>query len=638
MRKIFANKNTAAAVVMSGALAMTTLAGCGQTGTTGSASDTSSNGTYITTAVSDSLGTAVSTSSMSVQEAVTALGYSISENQKKIELTDSKVDINFTDRDKSGEYDENSAVKITLNGSSADVSGSGVSISGSTVTITAAGTYIISGSLSDGQIVVAASDSDKVQLVLNNAEINCSTSAAIYVKSADKVFVTLPAGTTSSLGGGTEYIQTDDNTVDGVIFSKSDLTLNGTGTLKIDADYKHGIVTKDTLCITGGTYVIDAVKTCLAGKDGIKILDGIFTLTAGNKGLNSGNDDDAEEGNIYIAGGTFTIKSEDDSIHADGSCIIAGGTYTIAAGDDGIHADYDTIITDGNITITDSYEGIEGRRVTVSGGTINLTASDDGINAATGGSSDEQQMPGGQKGDFGGFGRQNEVGGQSQGGQQPQEMQMPQDGQQPQEMQAPQDGQQPSGMDMGNKGQAPSQSASDDDVYIKITGGTITVNATSDGIDSNGNLYITGGTVYVAGPTSNGDGALDYDGEASITGGTLIAAGSSGMAQGMGSNSTQCSMLVNLSETIAAGSVISLKDSSGNMLISWTSPKQFSSVVISTAELAQGSTYTLVTGDTQTEVTLSSVATTSGNAGFGGGFGGAGGRGGNGGGNGGGRR
>lgn len=574
MTKLLINKNAAAAVVMSGALVMAALAGCGQTGTAGSSSDVSSNGAYITTAVS--------------------------ENQKNIELTDSNVDINFTDRDKSSEYDESSAVKITLNGSSAVVSGSGVNISGSTVTITSAGTYIISGSLSDGQIVIAASDSDKVQLVLNNAEINCNTSAAVYVKSADKVFVTLPAGTTNSLGGGTEYVQTDDNTVDGVIFSKSDLTLNGTGTLNIDADYRHGIVTKDTLCITGGTYVIDAVKTCLAGKDGIKILDGSFTLTAGSKGLNSGNDDDAREGSIYIAGGTFTIKSEDDSIHADGSCIIAGGTYTIAAGDDGIHANYDTVITDGSITITDSYEGIEGRRITVSGGTINLTASDDGINAATGGSSDEQRMPGGQ---------------------QPQEMQMPQDGQQPQEMQAP-----------------ASRSASDDDVYVKITGGTITVNAGGDGIDSNGNLYITGGTVYVAGPTSNGDGALDYEEEASITGGTLIAAGSSGMAQSMGSNSTQCSMLVNLSETIAAGSVISLKDSSGNVLISWTSPKQFSSVVISTAELAQGSTYALVTGDTQTEVTLSSVATTSGSAGFGGGFGGAGGRGGNGGGNGGGRR
>lgn len=583
MTKLLINKNAAAAVVMSGAVVMAALAGCGQTGTAGSSSDVSSNGAYITTAVS--------------------------ENQKNIELTDSNVDINFTDRDKSSEYDESSAVKITLNGSGAVVSGSGVNISGSTVTITSAGTYIISGSLSDGQIVIAASDSDKVQLVLNNAEINCNTSAAVYVKSADKVFVTLPAGTTNSLGGGTEYVQTDDNTVDGVIFSKSDLTLNGTGTLKIDADYRHGIVTKDTLCITGGTYVIDAVKTCLAGKDGIKILDGSFTLTAGSKGLNSGNDDDAREGSIYIAGGTFTIKSEDDSIHADGSCIIAGGTYTIAAGDDGIHANYDTVITDGSITITDSYEGIEGRRITVSGGTINLTASDDGINAATGGSSDEQRMPGGQ---------------------QPQEMRMP-------------GGQKPSGMDMDNKGQAPaSRSASDDDVYIKITGGTITVNAGGDGIDSNGNLYITGGTVYVAGPTSNGNGGLDYEGEASITGGTLIAAGSSGMAQGMGSNSTQCAILVNLSETIAAGSVISLKDSSGNVLISWTSPKQFSSVVISTAELAQGSTYTLVTGDTQTEVTLSSVATTSGNAGFGGGFGGglggAGGRGGNGGSNGGGRR
>ena len=536
-------------IFASSLLAVQLLAGCGIS------EAQNYNGTQSGAQNNDNANTAISDVSLS------AAG---SEDGNTIKLTQSSVDIKFTDRDKSGEYSEESACKITLNKTSATVSGIGAAANGSTVTITSEGTYIISGELTYGQIVVAASDSDKVQIVLKGATINCNTSSAIYVKNADKVFVTTAAGTTNKLSGGTSYTDIDENKIDGVIFSKSDLTLNGSGTLNIDANYKHGIVSKDTLCITSGTYEMEAVSTCLSSKDGIKILDGTFTLTTDNDGIKSGNEDDTTEGNIYIAGGTFAIKSGDDAIHADGSTVVDGGTFTIEAADDGIHSDYDTVINGGTLTITKSYEGLEGHRVTINGGRITLTSSDDGINAA--GGNDSSSMAGPGRGN---------------------------------------------GM-MGN----------DSNAYIKITGGEINVNASGDGIDSNGSLYISGGTTYVAGPTNSGNGALDYNGSAEISGGTLIAAGASGMAQGMGNSSSQYSMLVNLSTTIEANTEISVKDASGKTLISWTSPKSYSSVVVSLPEFTKGAAYTLVTGSTETSVTLDSVATTSGNAGGFGGFGG----------------
>ena len=164
--------------------------------------------------------------------------------------------------------------------------------------------------LSEGQIRVETSDSEKVQLVLNGVTIHNSSSAAIYLKSADKVFITLADGTTNTLTDGTEYIQTDDNTVDGVIFSKADLAINGSGTLNITANYKHGIVSKDDLVITDGTFNITSVKAGLSGKDAIKIKDGIFNINSSDgKGLTSKNDSDTTKGYVYIAGGTFNITN-----------------------------------------------------------------------------------------------------------------------------------------------------------------------------------------------------------------------------------------------------------------------------------------------------------------------------------------
>ena len=268
------------------------------------------------------------------------------------------VDDMFTDRDLSGEYDTSSAEHITL--------------SDTNVTISEEGVYVLSGSLADGQIIVAADDSAKVQLVLDQAHITSSNSAAIFVQSADKVFITLAEGSENTLSTSGEYVENDFH-IDGVIFAKSDLTINGSGSLTIDSPYGHGIVSKDDLVITNGTYSITAASSALSGKDSIRIADGNFDLTAGSDGIHSDNEDDAEKGFVYIEDGIFTIHAEDDGIHAGGFLWICNGT----------------------IDIPSCYEGLEGKNVTIDNGTISVAAEDDGINAA--GGADESGMAGSER-------------------------------------------------------------------------------------------------------------------------------------------------------------------------------------------------------------------------------------------------
>ena len=578
-RKLFRGK--AAALVLIMALASTTISGC--------KSQTSTGNTVVTQSTQADSGTDGTTDSSTAE---------------------ATVDKDFTDRDKAGSYDESSAVKISLNSDKAEAEGAGVSITGSTVTISKEGTYLVSGTLDNGQIIVDAADTDKVQIVLANAVINCETSAAIYVKSADKVFVTLADGTTNKLSGGTEYIDTDDNTVDGVIFSKEDLTVNGTGSLEVNASYKHGIVSKDTLAVTGGNISVNSVSQCLAGKDEVKILDGTFLLTTSGKAVKSSNEDDTSLGNIYVAGGTFTVNSKDDSFHASGTMVIDGGTFTVESGDDAFHADQDLVINNGTITVTSCYEGLEAYRVSVNGGEISIQASDDGINAAQPKSSSAE----GQDTSQGNSGKEKpEMPSNEQG----KEI-TPRSGEDQSRAQSdenlPQKGQQRRGGGPGGKGvmgggQMGGGMENDTNAYIKITGGTVYVDAGGDGLDSNGSLLISGGMVYVTGPVSDGDGAIDYNGDGIITGGTVIAVGSSGMAQGFVDSSTQCSVLHNLTAQQDAGTVITLKDKEGNELISFTPEKKYSSIVISSPRLQTGSTYTLTAGSEQAELTLESVVT-----------------------------
>ena len=488
----------------------------------------------------------------------------------------------------------------------------------------------------------------------------------MYVKSAEKVFVTLAEGAQNTLRNTDEYVAIDDNNIDAVIFAKSDLTLNGTGSLTIVSAEGHGIVSKDDLKITGGTYDITAAGHALSGKDSVRIADGTFILTAEKDGIHAENADDEEKGYIYIAdgdftitsdgdgmdassivqiedgtfditagggaansqkthesdmpgggmsqnierpdgksmpqmgekpdeesmpqmgekpdgenmpqdtttdesststkgikagggmylnGGTYQIDSADDSIHSNANITIADGTYTLATGDDGVHADDALTVNGGTITVTESYEGLEGLTVTINDGTIDITARDDGVNAA--GGTDQSG--------FGTFGDHFK------------------------------------GMDSADD---ETEETTDNEMWMELNGGYIHILAGGDGVDSNGDLTINGGEIYIDGPSDNGNSAIDYGDRSSayMNGGTLVAIGNSGMAEGMSDSSKQKVLMVKLGEQMEAGDVV-LTDSEGNVIVSYTALKSYDCVIISTAEVENGATYTLTTSGTTTEVT-----------------------------------
>lgn len=537
----------------------------------------------------------------------------------------------FTDRDLDAGYDESKSAVIQLNGTSAACSSDAVKISGGNVTITDEGTYILSGTLDDGMIIVDAGKSDKTQLVLDGVTIHSQTCAPIYIRQADKVFLTLAPGSTNTLSNGGTFTAIDENNIDAVIFSKDDLTLNGSGILIVTSPAGHGIVSKDSLKITGGIYDINCASHGLAGKDDVCIVNADFTIVSGKDGIHSENDDDTlgfiwlqsgtfdisaegdgisaaaylqiEDGSFQITaggsinatapsseswgsfmgggrhgdgmmgggmmggapdepsgaeasadstsmkglkagssltinGGVFTIDAADDAIHSNDCVTVSGGTFEIASGDDGFHADVTLTVTGGTIRITGCYEGLEGQYVDISGGDITLTASDDGLNAAGG---TDQSGQGGRDGMFGGPG----MGASSNGS-------------------------------------------------ITISGGTLAITAYGDGIDANGSLEITGGHIVVTGPTQGDTSTLDYDTTGVITGGTFIGTGASGMAQTF-SSSEQGVIAVSTGEQ-SAGTQITLTDSAGNTLISYTPALSFAVVILSSPDLVQGETYVLTVG------------------------------------------
>ena len=555
----------------------------------------------------------------------------VEEMQAAVDDAMSEADIDITDmfskRDLAGTYDESGAVRITLSGKTATCDSSDVNIEDGVVTIKSAGVYILSGTLSDGTIVVDAGDGDKVQLVLDGVSITAADYAAIYAKNADKVFVTLAEGAENSLTVSGNYVQTDDHNVDAVIFAKCDLTLNGVGSLTVKDTTGHGIVSKDDLVVTGGTYTIDSQDHCLNGKDSVRIADGTFNLSCDEDGIHAGNDDQ-QDGYVYIEGGDINISVGDDAIHAEGLLIITGG----------------------DIDISKSYEGIEGYKILVTGGDIDVVSSDDGFNAAGGSSSSDDNKVG-----FGGG-----PGGKSDGNTPPakpdessqntndstqstandtqsSEDSQPQTNSSQNETtgsdnnrpELPENGGQRGGGGMPGGSDAIGGSDmsggpdvggvdmdADYDAYILITGGTININADGDGIDSNGYLGITGGSVYVLGPSNNGNGALDYGIYAAITGGEIVAVGGSGMAQGFGDESTQCSALVNFDEWVDVGETIKLADSDGKEVLSCKADKKFNSVVISTSGMKQGETYTLTVGNQSSTFTLNDMTYSEGSRGM----------------------
>lgn len=474
----------------------------------------------------------------------------------------------FSDRDLSGEYDAEKCDNITLSDTGCTTDSKHVTIDGNTVTINGEGDYIVHGTLRDGMIIVDVDKSEKVQLVLNGVDITSKSSAAIYVKKADKVFVTLADGTENTLANGGTFTAIDDNNIDAVIFSKDDLTLNGTGTLIVDSPADHGIVSKNELVITNGTYRITAASHGMTGKDNIAIADGSFTITAGKDAIQSQNEDDDTLGFVYIADGNFLLNAGSDGINAINEINIAGGM----------------------VTVEQSEEGLEARLINISGGEIDITSSDDGLNATdkrSGTSSAEAatsaNMPVENMSDKGTADKQPDS-----------EPSKNADGQR-------QDFQGGRGGFGGGMGDTQS------DANIHISGGVVRINAEGDGVDSNGYLTVSGGELYVAGSSNGGDGALDYGIDAVISGGIVVAAGQSGMAQNFGAESTQGTILVNTQQQNAAGSDIVLFDSDGRELVAWTAEKGYNSVVVSCPEIESGSSYTVKTGDVSTDITMDSL-------------------------------
>lgn len=554
--------------------------------------------------------------------------------QTGIETTSQiEVDKEFTARDLEVGYEESTAINITLKDNASTVSGSGAEVKDNTITINSEGTYVISGTLAEGQIVVEAADTEKVQLVLNGVTIHNSTSAAIYIKSGDKVFITLEEGTVNTLTDGTEYVQTDDNTVDGVIFSKADLTFNGTGTLNLTASYKHGIVSKDDVVVTGGIYNITAVKDAINGKDAVKIKAGTFTLSSdtGN-GIQSKNADDTTKGYVYIAGGTITVVKCQEGIEGT-VIIIDDGVINITASDDGMNAasgSNDTSETDG--TQNGFPQGGENMTPPENGSFPGPGSTEDNGSTASGDTASTGTAPAGRgpqnntadtagTTDTSGTANTSAKADSTDATSEATENSQNANGQENNGQERPQN---PGNFGGGNFGGGGGMDQVDTNCYILINGGTITVDAAGDGIDSNGDLYITGGALYVYGPTGNGDGALDYNGTADISGGNVYVAGSSGMAQGFSDTSTQYSILYNLTSVSTAGTEVTLKDSSGKVVASFNPTKDYQSIVLSLPELTKDATYTLTSGEQTADITLSSIVTSNGQQGMGGqgGFGG----------------
>lgn len=461
-------------------------------------------------------------------------------NSENIENVSNKL-FEYDEDDYYIDWAEQNPNYIKLNGSDINVEGSGATVDGSVITINKAGVYVISGKLNDGQIIVDTKDKETVRLVLNGAEIDCSNNSPIYVVNAEKTVISLEDGTENTVSDGASYALADvsSDEPNSAIFSKDNLTLNGTGTLTVVGNYNNGITSKDDLRITGGNIIINSIDDALMGRDLVAIKDGSFIINAGGKGIKTTNDTDTEEGFIYVEGGTFSIESTDDAIHSANGVNIANGEFTISTEDDGINADSSINISGGAIDIKKSYEGIESAQIIISGGDINVVASDDGINASSGDdSSNTNGMPGGNN------------------------------------------------------------LSSSSDNKITINGGNITVNAMGDGLDANGSIYMTDGTVNVYGPTSNGNGAIDYDGEFNITGGTLIAAGSSGMAQTPSDDSTQKSVMINFTDLQKANTKVHLEDSDGNTILTFETEKQYQSIVMSSPNLILDESYTLFIDDT----------------------------------------
>lgn len=557
------------------------------------------------------------------------------------------ADALFSSRDYETDYDANTAVCITLLGESAECASSAVEISGGEIIINDEGTYILSGTLTDGSVTVNADKTDKIRLVLDNVSINCRGSAAVCVLQADKLFITTAEGSLNSLTNE-EGFDSESN-VDAVIFSKEDLTLNGLGLLKIGSPTGHGIVSKDSLTLTGGSYEINAAGHGLCGKDDVSIAGGDFAITAGRASVRGDNDDDPSLGSVYILGGSFAINSGENGISSSASVYIAGGSFDICSGGGsaevtwqqsdfmqmpggfggghgrpdggvpgerpdgghmgafpegnmpeagtaaedessakGIKAETELIITGGsfNVDALDDALHSDGS-IYIHGGSLQIASGDDAVHAE-----ERLEILDGSIKVSKSYEGLEALHILISGGEL--------------ELCSQDDGLNAAGgVDQsgfgGRDGRFDPAAGGASDGSIVISGGTLNITAYGDGIDANGSIELIGGYITVCGPNMGDTATLDYDTSAVISGASFIGTGASGMAQTF-SEAGQGIIAVRVGNQ-PAGAEISISGPEGDVLLSYTAPMDFSVIIISTPELIKGESYTVTVGDVSGEIT-----------------------------------
>lgn len=573
-----------------------------------------------------SLSTGCSNQENSITESNNTTDNNLEQISNKASQSDADM---FTDRDYRTAYDENESILIHLNGDSATASSNSVKISGSTVQITEEATYIISGTLNNGIILVDAEDTAKLQIVLNGVSITNESSAALYILSADKVFVTLAEGTENTLANGGSFIAIDENNIDAVVFSKQDLTFNGTGNLIITSPNGNGIVGKDDLVSTGGNYTINTSSHGIEANDSVRITGTTqITVDAGKDGIHCENNDDTSLGFIYISAGTLNIEAEGDGISASAYMQIVDGTFSVLAGGGsengssqssntwgafmggdmppgqqsssntattedstsmkGIKTSGTLNIFSGSFQINSSDDCIHSNSsITIYGGTFELASGDDAVHA------DETltvtacdmnisesyeglealhiDIQGGTIKLVATDDGLNAAGGTDSsgtiGGR--------------------------DGMFGGGRGGMGGMNSSSNGTIV-ISGGDLYINASGDGIDANGSLEIGGGYTVIVGPTQGDTATLDYDTTATITGGTFIGTGSANMAQTFSSSQQGVIALSVGNQT--AGTNITLKDSNENILFDFSPELPYNVVILSSPDMISGETYTVTVG------------------------------------------
>ena len=442
----------------------------------------------------------------------------------------------------------------------------GVSVENGTITITSGGTYRITGEYS-GQVKIEAAKTDTVRLVLDNAKITNSTGAAINVVSAAEAIIYTAAGTTNTVADEANYTATGDDDPDAAIYSTANLTLTGEGSLSVEGAYEEGIHTTGGLVIASGTLEVNAANTGIKGKDYVDITGGIVNVTAAQDGIKSTNTDDESLGFTRLSAGSVTISAGDDGLKAPHTLEISGGTLNIEKSNEGIEAQYINIL-DGDVTVNSSDDGINASLKDSSSDTSSDTTSG---TATTGQQTQQNQNGQVQQAPAGG--------GAAPGGSQGstgQNQNMPQ---------PPTDGAMPGG------GGGTFEVV---DAAINISGGTVTVNAEGDGIDSNGTATFSGGTVTVNGPTAGGNNALDSNGDLLLNGGTVTTGSTADMFEAPSSASTSGYLKITDSSALTQGSTVQVTDSSGTVVANYkitTSGVQL--VLVSNKNIVKGQSYTV---------------------------------------------